>query len=417
MIILCSERAAQASYMGRPFDSMWAIHPKVRGFSSDRWTGVFIDARDLGVGFLFHVFMARFISTEEVFEFLHVELPAGNRMMLSGGDPSDPSVQRAIKDGDLLTVWLERLPRPLISPESEVEGRPSTDAEDDAPASGANSWQRPFDLSVAIFQPFTETLYLQFPVIPEDDVDSMMNELLDGYLEAQGAITIATVKPQPADESLCFVVSSPWLEDIGLQPVLVDCRACGGQSFRGVATYVMLWSCLERTGLMAQKYGFLYWVLFSCLPWTSLQQWACCSLFVRPALARICLSISTSSLYTLKTGRDRCRPLAFPLRLSVTSTLVCWATLRGSASCLFRQVVLGPIYVISSKFNAPCSRMSSCFLPAVALFLGPLSEVVACLCSWELLAIPGQVTMSSLSTAGRLEWTLPALLCRRGLYH
>ena len=231
MLVLCNDRIDDAAYMGQPYSSAWAVHPKVPSHWGNQWAGVFIDARDLGAGVLFHVFHDRTVGPEDVIDLIDVRPPDGYQALLVHGDEEPAAGRRAVATGSLLIVWLEKITS-LGTPleEEQDESIPTTSSEAAAPAADSR-WRRPFDVVAAIYRLQHVAQHVRVSVIPEDDVDSLIEELLDGVLDAHGLFTLVPVVPQPAGDCLTFVTSTVWIDECGLVPALVDARACGEQCF------------------------------------------------------------------------------------------------------------------------------------------------------------------------------------------
>ena len=116
-----------------------ALVPKEWIQCGPKRTGVFIDARELGESFAFHIFDTDRARISDILETIDVQIPGDLLARVTGTDgPIAGSDFHKVSQGALLTLWTEDEAQPV----SDTAGE---DGDSAAP------WRRPFYLGVAVY--------------------------------------------------------------------------------------------------------------------------------------------------------------------------------------------------------------------------------------------------------------------------
>ena len=231
-LIPCATRIDEAAFRGQPFESAWALMHNISHDPDSSGTGVFIDPRDFGLGIFFHVFLSRTIEPHDVLDILDFHVPGGFGVKVSVGASVASDETRPISNGCLITVWVEKLEADDAAPEEEPDDSMSAACSTISESSGVgHSWRRPFYISVKVFGVQVEPRIVRLSVIPEDDINSIIIELLSNVLDADGYRSLVPISPQPADDSIIFAMSAAWITSRRQFPVMIDASRAGGRSF------------------------------------------------------------------------------------------------------------------------------------------------------------------------------------------
>ena len=237
MIVFCNERIANMAYAGTPFDRLIAVVPKDWLHRFPRRTGVFIDAREPGEGISFHIFDSDVVRLTEISDFLQVDIPDGLQVRVFGtdGPTSDPEKHR-VHPGAMLVVHTGALPAlwavdpDAMTSSSEAGGvELSTTSEDaDHPR---DPWRRPFYITVAVYSFQTKIKYTTLSVLPEDDVESIVEELEAELYRGDGMRLLSPAVPQPDSPHITLVADATWMRAAEAYVVLIDRSRVAGRPF------------------------------------------------------------------------------------------------------------------------------------------------------------------------------------------
>ena len=227
MLCACQALIDEAAFRGVPFETTWAVAPKLSEENPGRWTGVFIDPRDFGENIIFHVFRSKSVSPDEVIAALGFTAPEHHVVMVAVGNSTATDARRPITHGCLITVWVEEAPD---SDEAMTETDTSANAANGL-ANDSHSWRRPFYMSMKVYGVQVEPTVLRLSVLPEDDINSIIIEILSVELDVDGQHTLVAISPQPADDSLVFAMTANWITLQNRFPAMIDATAFGFNRF------------------------------------------------------------------------------------------------------------------------------------------------------------------------------------------
>ena len=227
MLIFARRAVVNTAYCGEPIDRMAAVVPKDWVQARSQYTGVFIDARELGQGLFFHAFGTRSVRTKEILALIDVNIPADLIVKIAGTDGSegDDDDVHCIAQGSILTLWTAA----GDSSESASESMTEATVEDSEPR---NVWRRPFDLAASIFSFQCQTQFLKISIIPEDDAESVIEELNFMYHDEHPRHTLCPVRPQPCLPYIAVLTECTWTQAQALCAIMVDAMPVGGRCFQ-----------------------------------------------------------------------------------------------------------------------------------------------------------------------------------------
>ena len=227
MMIFGRRAVVNTSYCGESIDRVAAIVPKAWLYNRPQAIGAFVDAREIGQGISFHVFGNRVVRTEEIVNLLEVTVPADLRVKIAGteGPADEDGAMHALTQGSILTIWTAA---DNSSGTTSPMDTAVTEEEDDEEV----AWRRPFYLGTSIFSFQKKTEFIKISIIPEDDVESVIQELNYTFQTEHPQCTLCQVQPQPCVPNIVVLVESDWTTAAGLVAVMIDAMPTGGKCFQ-----------------------------------------------------------------------------------------------------------------------------------------------------------------------------------------
>ena len=106
-LVVCTTPLTHASYCGRPFEGIIAVHPRGWMHHTTTSTGVFLDPRDLGESLTFHVFGSNQVSDHEIIDVVESSVPADLTVKISGtaGPATRDGCQWIVQGALLIAGW------------------------------------------------------------------------------------------------------------------------------------------------------------------------------------------------------------------------------------------------------------------------------------------------------------------------
>ena len=226
VLLLCTSDLGGATHCGDAYARVAAILPKCWLRRTHGCTGVFIDARDIGQEITFHLFDSNMVTVEELMTMLDVRVPDGRIIRIAGTDePEDAEGKHKISQGALLTMW-------TVDANDSEEDDSVNDSSESEEEGLRHRWKRPFYAMATVYQFQYRTERLRISIIPEDDSDSVLEELQFSFLEASMWYILFQVKPQPNTEYIAVVTEGAWEKAAGRCAVLIDAMPVGGKCFQ-----------------------------------------------------------------------------------------------------------------------------------------------------------------------------------------
>ena len=225
MMVFCAQTLHNMSCAGVPHERAMALVPKDWIQCGPKRTGVFIDARELGQSFSFHIFDTDRVRILDILETIDVQVPSDLIVRLAGTDgPIADSDFHKVSQGALLTLWTEDEAQLVL----DAAGDTTSSVEDE---DSAAVWRRPFYLGVAVYSFQRDVYYTRISILPEDTVTSVIEEL-NAEIAGQGSLyAICSAVPQPMTQRIAVLIDPAWTRMIAKCPILVDAQAIGGHCF------------------------------------------------------------------------------------------------------------------------------------------------------------------------------------------
>ena len=248
------------AYRGVPIESLVALVPRSAYPDAQNWTGVFVDARDLGASFVFQLYSRDDLSTTDILRALRFDLLPGFEAYLSGYDSRVPDGKFRCLIGSCLGIWLDR---PGLAYTSS-----DTDQDDAHPAALARSLSEEQNGSASPRSRSPRRSVrggdVEMQLSDEEDLDDTnpqftLHAVVYSLQSAPCRVSTCTspgknaseitalfrtsvcgdsadrclipLRPQPDRGELRFMASASWVHEAGLFPCLVDATWYGLPAF------------------------------------------------------------------------------------------------------------------------------------------------------------------------------------------
>ena len=242
------------SYRGTPVEYIVALCPRSMYPATDTWTGVFVDARDLGRTFDFQLHPDDELLPADVADGLGFTPPEGMELYFDGYDRVVPGTGRyKCIVGACLAIWVDAPGQLFRAPPFEVpdEDSGNLDNEDDGDGAGLHESPRSrsprrrirprprfpprgrggrrdahasrgVHLHASVFMLQRATQVITLSLHGQCDPAFLKGAFRERAFPEDAEREIIPLRPQFADSCLGFLATAPWCYEAGLFPCLLD---------------------------------------------------------------------------------------------------------------------------------------------------------------------------------------------------
>ena len=248
------------AYRGMPIESLVALVPRSAYPDAQNWTGVFVDARDLGASFVFQLHSRDDLSTTDILRALCFDLLPGFEAYLSGYDSRVPAGRFRCLIGSCLGIWLDRPGLAYTSSDTDQDdARPAASARNlseeqtDSASPRSRSPRRgvrggefemqlsdeedlddtnpQFTLHAVVFSLQSAPCRVSTCTLPGKNASEVTTLFRASVCGDNADRCLIPLRPQPDCGELRFMASASWVHEAGLFPCLVDATWYGLPAF------------------------------------------------------------------------------------------------------------------------------------------------------------------------------------------